>query len=305
MKKDFLTLMDFSTDELSQIIDLAENIKKSPQDYDSILRGKSVGMIFAKKSTRTRISFEVGIHQLGGQPIFLGPEDLQLSRGESIRDTAKVLSRYLHGIMIRTFSHQNVLDLAQYASIPVINGLTDYNHPCQGLSDLFTIKEKLGKLRGLKLAYIGDGNNVAVSLLFACIKFGLDVSIISPKGYTINKEVINLIDNTDRPKSSKVLFTDNISEGIKDAHIVYTDVWASMGQEEEHSKRVKDLAEYSVTDAIMEQADSEAIFMHCLPAHRGEEVSASVMDGKSSIVFDQAENRLHLQKSILATLINH
>ncbi len=304
MKKDFLTLMDFSTDELSQIIGLAENIKKSPQDYASVLRGKSLGMIFAKKSTRTRISFEVGIHQLGGQAIFLGPDDLQLSRGESIEDTAKVLSRYLHGIMIRTYSHQNVLDLAKYASIPVINGLTDYNHPCQALSDLFTIKEKLGNLEGLKLAYLGDGNNVAVSLLFACIKFGLDVSIISPKGYTINKEVISLITNTDHKKKSNVLITDNIAEGIKNAHIVYTDVWASMGQEEEHSKRVKDLAKYSVTDDIMKQADSEAIFMHCLPAHRGEEVSASVIDGKSSIVFDQAENRLHLQKSIMATLIN-
>jgi len=303
MKKDFLSLIDFSSEELNRILELAGEIKQSPDSFRTALEGKTLGMIFTKKSTRTRISFEVGIQQLGGHALILGPDDTQLSRGETIADTARVLSRYLDGIMIRTFSHDDVLELARYASIPVINGLTDFNHPCQALADMLTLQEKFGKLEGHKLAYLGDGNNVAVSLLFACVKFGLDISIISPKGYTLNKDALDMIEEEAKKRKVKVQITESIDEGVAGAHAVYTDVWASMGQEGERKKRLHDLADYAVTDEVMALADPSVVFMHCLPAHRGEEVSASVIDGKTSIVFDQAENRLHLQKGILATLM--
>jgi ornithine carbamoyltransferase len=303
MKKDFIALTDFSSDELTDMLDLADRIKRSPQEFDSALKGKTLGMIFNKKSTRTRISFQVGIFQLGGMGLFLGPEDMQLARGETISDTGKVLSRFLDGIMIRTFSHNDVLDLARYASVPVINGLTDFNHPCQALADMMTIREKFGKLEGLKLAYVGDSNNVAVSLLFACVKFGLHISLVSPKGYTITKEALDMSREEAASKNLKVALTENVQEGVAGADVVYTDVWTSMGQEKEQQQRLKDLSGYTVNEQMMNSAGPNAVFMHCLPAHRGEEVCASVIDGPASIVFDQAENRLHLQKAVMVSLM--
>lgn len=303
MKKDFIALTDFSSDELTGMLDLADRMKRSPQEFDSALKGKTLGMIFNKKSTRTRISFQVGIFQLGGMGLFLGPEDMQLARGETISDTGKVLSRFLDGIMIRTFSHSDVLDLAKYASVPVINGLTDFNHPCQALADMMTIREKFGRLEGLKLAYVGDSNNVAVSLLFACVKFGLHISLVSPKGYTITKEALDMSREEAVSKNLDILLTENVAEGVAGADIVYTDVWTSMGQEKEQQKRLKDLSGYTVNEQMMKEAGPKAVFMHCLPAHRGEEVSGPVIDGPASIVFDQAENRLHLQKAVMVTLM--
>ena len=303
MKKDFIALTDFTSDELTGMLDLADRIKQSPRDFDSVLKGKTLGMIFNKQSTRTRISFHVGISQLGGTGLFLGPEDMQLARGETISDTGKVLSRFLDGIMIRTFSHSDVLDLAKYSSIPVINGLTDFNHPCQALADMMTIREKFGELEGLKLAYVGDSNNVAVSLLFACVKLGLHISLVSPKGYTITKEALDMSRGEAESKNLNVVLKENVQEGVAGADIVYTDVWTSMGQEEEQQKRLNDLSGYTVDEEMMKGAGPNAMFMHCLPAHRGEEVSASVIDGSASIVFDQAENRLHLQKAVMVSLM--
>ena len=303
MKKDFIALMDFSPDELTAMLDLADRMKQSPHEFDNALKGKTLGMIFNKKSTRTRISFQVGIFQLGGMGLFLGPEDMQLARGETISDTGKVLSRFLDGIMIRTFSHNDVLDLAKYASVPVINGLTDFNHPCQALADMMTIREKFGTLKGLKLAYVGDSNNVAVSLLSACVKLGLHISLVSPKGYTINKEALDMCREEVASKNLNIVLTENVQEGVAGADIVYTDVWTSMGQEKEHQQRLHDLSGYTVNEQMMKAAGPTAVFMHCLPAHRGEEVSAEVIDGPASIVFDQTENRLHLQKAVMATLM--
>jgi ornithine carbamoyltransferase len=303
MKKDFIALTDFSSDELTGMLDLADRIKQSPQEFDSALKGKTLGMIFNKKSTRTRISFQVGIFQLGGMGLFLAPEDMQLARGETISDTGKVLSRFLDGIIIRTFSHSDVLDLAKYASVPVINGLTDFNHPCQALADMMTIREKFGKLEDLKLAYVGDSNNVAVSLLFACVKFGLHISLVSPKGYTITKEALDMSREEAKSKNLSVVLTENVQEGVAGADIVYTDVWTSMGQEKEQQKRLEDLSGYTVNEQMMNGTGPKAVFMHCLPAHRGEEVSAPVIDGPASIIFDQAENRLHLQKAVMVSLM--
>ena len=303
MKKDFIALTDFSSEELTGMLDLADRIKKSPQEFDSALKGKTLGMIFNTQSTRTRISFQVGIFQLGGMGLFLGPEDMQLARGETIKDTGKVLSRFLDGVMIRTFSHNDVLDLAQYSSVPVINGLTDFNHPCQALADMMTIREKFGKLEGLKLAYVGDSNNVAVSLLFACVKFGLHISLVSPKGYTLTQSALDMSREEAASKNLNIVLTDNVQEGVASADIVYTDVWTSMGQENEQQKRLNDLANYTVNEQMMKGTGPNAVFMHCLPAHRGEEVSAPVIDGPASIVLDQAENRLHLQKAVMVSLM--
>jgi len=303
MKKDFIALTDYSSEEIHQWLDLARQIKQSPKDFKSALEDRTLGMIFNKKSTRTRISFEVGITQLGGAGIFLGPDDLQLSRGETIADTAKVLSRYLDGVVIRTFSYKDVVELAQHASIPVINGLTDFNHPCQALADMLTLQEKFGDLKGLKLAYLGDGNNVAVSLLFACVKVGMHISLISPPEYTIDETAVAMIRDEATANKLEIMVTSNLQEGLAEADVVYTDVWTSMGQEKENSQRKHVFQDYAVTDQVMAAAKSGAVFMHCLPAHRGEEVSASVIDGTASIVFDQAENRLHLQKAVMLKLM--
>lgn len=303
MVKDFIALTDFSSAELAELLTLAKEMKANPEKYSNALKGKTLGMIFNKHSTRTRVSFEAGIYQLGGIGLFFGPGQLQINRGEPIADTARVLSRYLDGIMIRTFDHLDVEQLAEHASIPIINGLTDYNHPCQVMADLQTIKEKLGQLQGLTLAYVGDGNNMAVSLLFGCVKMGMNVSIVTPKDYALNNAVIDKISEEANEKGLTLQFTDQIENGVKGADVVYTDVWASMGQEEEQVLREKAFKDFTVDDKVMSWANKNAIFMHCLPAHRGEEVTASVIDGPQSVVFDEAENRLHAQKAIMYRLM--
>jgi ornithine carbamoyltransferase len=260
-------------------------------------------MIFSKPSTRTRVSFEVGIYQLGGIGLYFGPNDLQLKKSESIPDTAKVLSRYLDGIMIRTFEHQDVIDLAKYGTIPVINGLTDLLHPCQVLADLFTIFEKKKILKGLKLAYIGDGNNMAHSLLHGCSKVGMNISIASPKGYKPKKQIVeNALLNAEYT-GSKIEILDDPVQAVKNADIIYTDVWASMGQEGESDKRKKIFKNYQVNTKLVKNAKEDYLFMHCLPAHRGDEVIDEIADSPNSVIFDEAENRLHVQKAIMALIM--
>jgi ornithine carbamoyltransferase len=294
----FLAIPDFSRDELQSLLDLAARMKR--REYtERPLEGKTLGMIFAKSSTRTRVSFEVGAYQLGGHALFLSARDIQLGRGEPIRDTARVLSRYLDGIMIRTYDHADVEELARYASIPVINGLTDLLHPCQVLADLLTIRETLGSWEGKVVAWIGDGNNMANSWLNAAGTLGFELRLACPEGYAPNREIF------ERNRTlARVTLTADPREAIRGAHVVNTDVWASMGQEEEEEARARAFQGYIVDEALMEGADRRAIFLHCLPAHRGEEVSEGVIEGPRSKVWDQAENRLHAQKALMATLMN-
>ncbi|GAE93505.1 ornithine carbamoyltransferase [Gracilibacillus boraciitolerans JCM 21714] len=301
--KDFLTLADYSQAELAYILELATTIKnkhKSGEIYQP-LKGKTLGMIFQKSSTRTRVSFEAGIYQLGGTGLFLSSNDIQIGRGELISDTAKVLSSYLDGIMIRTFSHKDVEDLAENALVPVINGLTDDFHPCQVLADLQTIKEKKGRLEGLKLAYIGDGNNMANSLMIGCAKMGLDIAIAAPKDYQPKAEITELASSF--ANNTEVTVTEDPFEAVKNADIIYSDVWASMGYEQEQKEREKAFATYQVNTELFSYAHEDAIFMHCLPAHRGEEVTTEIIDGPKSVVFEEAENRLHAQKALMVALM--
>lgn len=300
--KSLVSIDDLTHEEVWQILELTDTLKmkKLTGEAHPLLAGKTLGMIFSKPSTRTRISFETGIYQLGGIGMYFGPNDLQLNRGETISDTAKVLSRYLDGIMIRTFKHQDVVDLAKYGSIPVINGLTDLLHPCQVLTDLFTIYEKKKVLRGLKFAYVGDGNNMANSILHGCSKVGMDVYIASPSGYEPPKEIIENATRNAAHFGSKVVITGDPKEAAKDADIIYTDVWASMGQEAEAKERLEKFKGYQVNEDMVKLAKDDYLFMHCLPAHRGEEVAAEVIDGPNSVVFDEAENRLHTQKAVMA-----
>ncbi len=302
---DFISLHDCTPEQISGLLELAIKLKKEQKTGipHPLLKGKTLGMIFTKSSTRTRVSFEVGMTQLGGYPLFLSSNDLQLGRGEPIYDTAKVLERYLDGIMIRTFSHQDVLDLAKYADIPVINALTDLLHPCQVLADLQTIYEKKGALKGLKLAYIGDGNNMANSLLYGCGKIGLDCAVATPAGYEPDAEVVENAKGDFAASGASMLLTQDPAEAIKDADIVYTDTWVSMGMEAEKAERVKLFMPYQVNAALFAKAKDDAIFMHCLPAYRGYEVTEDVIDGAHSVIFDEAENRLHAQKAVMATLM--
>ncbi len=302
----FIDLNDISDKELAELLALAALLKteKKAGIQHKQLAGKTLGMIFAKSSTRTRISFEVGMLQLGGQALYLSTQDIQLGRGESVADTAQVLSRFLDGIMIRTFAHQDVLDLASYGTIPVINGLTDLLHPCQALADLLTIKERKGRLKGLKLAYLGDGNNVANSLLKACAKTGLNISLATPAGYECDPASIAAAQKAAERNHSFVELTDDPQKAAQDADVIYTDTWISMGQEAEKEKRTALFGPYQVNEQIMALAAPEAIFLHCLPAYRGLEVTAAVIDGPASAVFDQAENRLHSQKAVLLKLLD-
>lgn len=303
--KDFISLHDCSSEEIDALLKLALKLKaenKAGMEHH-LLKGKTLGMIFTKSSTRTRVSFEVGMTQLGGYPLFLSSADIQLGRGETIYDTAKVLERYLDGIMIRTYSHNDVLELAEHADIPVINALTDLLHPCQVLADLQTIYEHKGKLEGLKLAYIGDGNNMAHSLMYGCAKMGLDCAIGSPKGYMPNAEVTELASGDFKASGAKLLITDDPEAAIAGADIVYTDTWVSMGQEKEKAERVKIFKPYQVDERLAALAKDDYIFMHCLPAYRGFEVDEKVIDGEHSVIFDEAENRLHAQKAVMATLM--
>jgi ornithine carbamoyltransferase len=292
--RDFLAIPDYSREELLALFDLAERMRKG--DYkDKPLAGKSLAMIFMKASTRTRVSFEVGAWQLGGHALFLSPRDVQLGRGEPIADTARVLSRYVDGIMIRTFAHSEVEELAKYADVPVINGLTDLLHPCQILADLLTIRQHLGSIDGRKVAWIGDGNNMANSWINAAYRLGFDLTLACPEGYDPDRTILERAQ-----KVANVRVVRDPGEAVEGADVVNTDVWASMGQEDEQAVRERAFKGYIVDEALMSRAQQDAIFMHCLPAHRGEEVSAAVIDGLQSVVWDEAENRLHVQKAIMA-----
>jgi ornithine carbamoyltransferase len=305
MLTDLLSLGETAPADISRILTLAAGLKKDLQRGKTSrpLAGKTLVMIFEKSSTRTRLSFEIGMYQLGGQAIFLSPRDIQLGRGETIEDTARVLSRYAHGIMIRTFAHETVEAAARAADIPVINGLSDKHHPCQVLADLMTLKEKKGRLKGLKLAYVGDGNNMAHSLLEGCAGTGVSIAVAAPKGYEPDDAVVAGARKAARGTGARVLLTSDPVEAVRGAHAVYTDVWTSMGQEDEAAQRRRAFAGYQVNAALLTAARPDAVVMHCLPAHRGEEITADVLDGSRSVVLDQAENRLHAQKAVLLLLM--
>jgi ornithine carbamoyltransferase len=297
MKKDLICINDLTIREIIDIFALASKLKKNKSNFSNKLKGKSIGLIFQKPSNRTRVSFEVGIWQLGGNCIYLGPDEISLGVRESVEDVAKTLARYLDAVVARTFRHSDILDLAKYSRIPVINGLTDLLHPCQVLADLYSIKERLGKMRGLKLAYIGDGNNICHSLMYGCAKLGLNLKIATPKGYEPNKKIIR------EAKIPLKNISNNPLDAVVGADIVYTDVWVSMGKEKETTKRKKVFKKFQVNDRLVSKAKRDYIFMHCLPAHRGEEVTDEIIDSRHSIIFDQAENRLHVQKAILIMLL--
>ena len=302
-KRDYVNENDWRPAEIEKLLDLGAQIKGRPDDWRTALSGRSLAMIFEKSSTRTRVSFEAGMFQLGGLGMFLSSRDLQLGRGEPISDTARVLSRYTDGIMARTYAHSTVEELARFASVPVINGLSDLLHPCQALADFLTIRERFGTARGFGLCYVGDGNNVAHSLLLTGAKLGARVSVVTPPGFEPKPEVVEWAEAAARETGGSILVTTSLEEGAAGARAVYTDVWASMGQEAEAAERAKKFEPYRVTRRVMEMAEPDAIFLHCLPAHRGEEVAADVIDSGSSAVFDQAENRLHAQKGLLVTLL--
>ncbi|HEX8254707.1 MAG TPA: ornithine carbamoyltransferase [Thermoanaerobaculia bacterium] len=302
--KDFIEIHDYTADEVMELFHLAAELKAKPKKFNTALEGQTLAMIFEKSSTRTRVSFEVGMYQLGGHALFLSARDIQLGRGEPIYDTAKVLARYVDGIMARTFAHKTVTDLAEYASVPVINGLTDLSHPCQAMTDYFTAWEKFGgELKGRKIAYVGDGNNMAHSLMFGAPKVGMDIAIACPGGYAPDPQVVAQAGADAQAAGTKMLITNNIDEAVRDADVIETDVWASMGQEEEAEKRRRDFEGWMVDAAMMAKGKKDAIFLHCLPAHRGEEVSADVIDGTQSVIYDEAENRLHIQKAIMHALM--
>ncbi len=299
------SLFNLTKEEIEQILRTAELLKSQllRGEEHPVLKGKTLAMIFEKPSTRTRVSFEVGMWQLGGYALYLNATDLQLGRGETIADTARVLSRYVNGIMARVFAHQTILDLVKYSKVPVINGLSDFTHPCQVLADLFTIYEKKGQLSGLKLAYVGDANNVAHSLLYGCSKVGMDITLGCPKGYEPHPRVVSEATEEAKKSGCKVNVMKDPKKAVKGADIVYTDVWTSMGKEKERAKRVKIFKPYQVNAKLVKEAKEDYLLMHCLPAHRGEEVTNEVADSKNSVIFDQAENRLHAQKALLAMIM--
>lgn len=298
--KHFLKMLDLSTSEIIELLNLADQLKYEQKHGIShkLLAGKTLGMIFEKASTRTRVSFETGMYQLGGHPLFLSAADLQINRGEPVQDTARVLSRFLDGIMIRTFAQQEVEDLANYGSIPIINGLTDFAHPCQVMADLMTIREYKGSFNDLKFCYIGDGNNMANSLTVGALKVGMSVSLATPKGYEPAKEVLDFA-----AQYPNFTLTTDVLAAAKDADVLYTDVWASMGQESEANARKQVFTGYQINDAVMEVAHPDAIVLHCLPAHREEEITEKVFEAHAEQIFDEAENRLHAQKAILVKLL--
>jgi ornithine carbamoyltransferase len=303
MKRDFVSFTDLSREEVLSIIDYAKKLKKD-KFADRTLEGKSIGLIFMKQSTRTRLSFEVGVYQMGGQPIYISGSTTQLSRGEDIKDTARVMSRYLDGIVIRTFSHQEVEELAKYSSIPVINALTDYQHPCQVLADLMTIDEEFGSLENKKVAYVGDGNNMANTLLLACALMRMDISVATPPNYEPNGKAVYESSEIAKKSGSKITITNNPKEAVLEADVIYTDVWVSMGQENEKGK--KDVFKpFTVNKDLVLLAKPNAIVMHCLPAHKGEEITEDIFEQYSDVIFNQAENRLHVQKSLMSFLFKN
>ena len=304
--KDLISIHDLEIGEVALILDVAAKLKRKqkkgePHQY---LKGKTLAMLFSKASTRTRTSFEVGFFQLGGHPIYLSDDASQIGRGEPVKDTARVLSRFVDGIMIRTFSHESVIELAKYATIPVINGLTDLLHPCQALTDLFTIQEKMKVLKGRKMVYVGDGNNMAHSLMYAAAKVGMNMVCACPKGYQPDPKVLAEAQVDASHTGCTITVEEDVMKAVKGADVLYTDTWASMGQEEEHDARKKIFAPYQINAELLAAARPEAIVMHCLPAYRGEEITDDVIEGPQSVVFDQAENRLHVQKAIMALLMS-
>lgn len=303
--RDILCLQDFTREELETILKTAEMMKiwNKIRKPHRVLEGKTLAMIFQKPSTRTRISFEVGIYQLGGYGLYLNAQDLQLRRGETIADTARVLSRYVDGIMARVFDHQDVVDLAKYGSVPVINGLSDFSHPCQALADYMTIKEKKGRIEGIKVVYVGDGNNVCHSLMIAGTKLGANVVVATPEGYEPDAKVIKWAEENAAESGGSFELLHDPVQAVKDADVIYTDVWASMGQEAEAEERRKIFMPFQVNKDLVKHAKKDYIFMHCLPAHRGEEVTDDVVDSPNSVVFDEAENRLHAQKAAMALVM--
>ncbi|UOQ45146.1 ornithine carbamoyltransferase [Halobacillus salinarum] len=300
--RDVLTWLDFTQSDVSKLLALAQDVKENP--YSNILSGKTLGMIFEKSSTRTRVSFEVGMVQLGGHATYLNTRDIQVGRGETIADTAKVLSGYVDAIMYRTSSHEKLQDLAENASIPVINGLCDKYHPCQALADIFTILELKGRLSGVKVVYIGDGNNVSHSLMIICAMMGMDITIVTPEGYEPDETIFNKSQAIAAEHQGAVKWSHDPETSVKEADVIYTDVWASMGQEEEAGERLTAFKAYQVNESLLSKAKEDVSFLHCLPAHREEEVTAEVIDGPHSAVFQQAENRLHVQKAILLSVIH-
>ena len=304
MKRDFLSMEDLSRPELEHLLDAADEVKADRERWRSRLQGKQVALIFEKPSTRTRVSFEAGVSEMGGHAIVLRGDELQLDRGETIEDTGIVLSRYVDAIVLRTFGQDRVERLAEAASVPVVNALSDAAHPCQCLADLQTIREKKGRLSGLDVAYLGDGNNVAHSLMLGGAKVGMDVRIACPKGYEPFPSVVDRAKQVAAENGGRVSVTHVVAEAATRADVLYTDVWASMGQESEADARRRLFEPYQLNDDVVDLAAEDAIVLHCLPAHRGEEISASVMDGPRSVVFDQAENRLHSQKALLAFLLS-
>jgi ornithine carbamoyltransferase len=305
MKRDFLSIADWSSADLRQILDLSAQMKKKPQLFFRSLEGKSVAMIFEKQSLRTHVTFDVAIHQLGGHAIFLTQADISLGKRESIHDVAKNLERWVAGIVVRTFAHAGLVELARRARVPVINALTDFEHPCQAVGDFLTMQEHIGTLKGKRLAFVGDGNNVCHSLMLLAANVGMDFVAVTPRGYLPGEDVMKTAAKIAARNGSVVELSHIPKEGVRNADAVYTDVWASMGQEAEKEERSKIFREFQVNTALMQCAKPSALFMHCLPAHRGEEVTDEVMDSAQSVVFDQAENRMHTEKAILYTLLRN
>jgi ornithine carbamoyltransferase len=298
--RSFTRVADFTSEELELVLNRAAQLKQSSREEQrELLPGRALGMIFQKPSTRTRVSFEVGIAQLGGHALYLRADDLQLGRGETIRDTATVLSRYLDAIMIRTFAQSDVEELAEHADIPVINGLTDSSHPCQALADVLTIRERLGRLEGVRIAYLGDGNNVCASLMVAAAKLGASFVAVTPRGYEPDERAVALA----RETGSVVELSDDPTDAVQGADVLYTDVWTSMGQEEERERRLRELAGFAITDELLAHAGKDAIVLHCLPAHYGEEITEEILHGPQSAAWEEAENRLHAQKALMALVI--
>ena len=303
MKKDFICIKDLTAEEIAELFVLTDKLKREKDAYSGLLKGKTLALIFQKPSNRTRVSFEVGMYQLGGNSIYLSPGEINLGVRETIKDVAKTLSRYVDAIVIRTFAHNNVLELAEHASIPVINGLSDLLHPCQALADIYTIREKCKKLQGVKLAYIGDGNNVCHSLLYGCARVGINIHVATPAGYGPDASVVKEAQALAKDSGALIKLFRKPQDAVKNADVVYTDVWASMGQEKEAQKRKKAFKGFQINQELLKAAAKDVLIMHCLPAHRGEEITDEVIDSSNSIVFDQAENRMHVQKAILIKLL--
>lgn len=305
MKKDLISVKDLTPSEIFRIFKLTDELKKKPLSFNKALLGKTLALIFQKPSNRTRVSFEVGMWQLGGHSIYLGPNEINLGVREAIKDVAQTLSRYIDGIVLRTYEHKNVLEMAQYSSKPVINGLSDFSHPCQALADVYTIYEKLKNTRDVTVAYVGDGNNVCNSLISACAKSGMNIRIATPKGYEPDAAAVSQAKDEAKKNACSIVIMQDPFEAVKRADIIYTDVWASMGQEKEAGKRKKIFKGFQVNSKLVHAAKKGVLIMHCLPAHRGDEITDEVIDSKNSIVFDQAENRMHVQKAILIKLLKY